>query len=460
MRRNFMAAMLVLLVGAFGLFAADEPKVEGTLVLGERTYKLSQAVAFETKSNDVEQVIILVSDRRIPVDAIKATLKKDEGSADNVSLSQPYLKLTFDKSGRPTYSQGWADNSSFSGSFDKGEIQLDGGRVRGQAALPYDPEKSKIFKKSFDLKFDLPLGLDLPQAARPKPAGPVKPVVTGSYLANKKPAKLAFVSARPREEFNGKPSLVLIFTEKDHTKDPKADFNASFGRYGSALVLSLHEDGGIFGCVVGHEGLKRPGLTALGRVRTSAFEVGDDRVEGEVTTDGEDTAFDETWQADLKFVAAYKPIAKPTTAAPAAKKEADKPAIAKAPATPATKPAAAKPAKPADAKEAASLNVHDLPLPKDATAVEFKSLVEQMTFKSDTAIKPLAEDLVKQLAAQGWKSDGGDLVTAASAILTRKRGEAELTIMVNPDGKGSKVMIFAQGLDWSEKPKEEKKEDK
>ena len=40
-------------------------------------------------------------------------------------------------------------------------------------------------------------------ATAAKPAGPVKPSVTGTFKGNGKPAKLAFVSARPGEEVAG-----------------------------------------------------------------------------------------------------------------------------------------------------------------------------------------------------------------------------------------------------------------
>jgi len=33
----------------------------------------------------------------------------------------------------------------------------------------------------------------------------------------------------------------------------------------------------------------------------------------------------------------------------------------------------------------------------------------------------------------------------------RKRGEAGLTIFVKPDGAGSQVQIFTEGLAWEEK---------
>jgi hypothetical protein len=65
-------------------------------------------------------------------------------------------------------------------------------------------------------------------------------------------------------------------------------------------------------------------------------------------------------------------------------------------------------------------------------------------------VKALVAELSKSLEGQGWKSAGGDLVTAKSSILHRKRGEAELTIFVKPDGAGSTVTMFTEGLEWEE----------
>ncbi|HTN00990.1 MAG TPA: hypothetical protein VL132_03885 [Planctomycetaceae bacterium] len=129
---------------------------------------------------------------------------------------------------------------------------------------------------------------------------------------------------------------------------------------------------------------------------------------------------------------------------------------------PPTKPAEPKPpGKPDEKPKAAAgeaINVHDLPLPKDATQVEYKKIVQQLTCRSATDHKGVAKFLTEQLAAQGWTAAGSDLVGPVSAILRRERGEAELTLFVKPDGTGSKVTVMTKGLSWEPKkpaPKEE-----
>jgi hypothetical protein len=66
-------------------------------------------------------------------------------------------------------------------------------------------------------------------------------------------------------------------------------------------------------------------------------------------------------------------------------------------------------------------------------------------------VKSVCAELSANLKAQGWTKEGSDMVTAASSILKRKRGDAELTIFVKPEGGGSEVKIFTEGLSWDEK---------
>ncbi len=66
-------------------------------------------------------------------------------------------------------------------------------------------------------------------------------------------------------------------------------------------------------------------------------------------------------------------------------------------------------------------------------------------------MKSVCTELAANLKAQGWTKDGSDLITAASSILKRKRGDAELTIFVKPADGGSQVQIFTEGLSWDEK---------
>lgn len=309
--------------------------------------------------------------------------------------------------------------------------------------------------------FVLALGFASPLVAQQQPpaakagapgttaAASTKPSVSGTFKGNGKDAKIAFVSARWGEPFNDKPGIKLILTEKDHTKDPKADFNANFGRYGSALVISLHEDGGIFGCEVSHSAMKG-GFSSIGTIKTKDFKLENGVLQGQLTTGGPAEVFGQTWETDLKFSAPL-PGSPPQAAPP--EKKTTKASSTDKDRSQGTRTAAGDSSTPA-APSLPALTVKELPIPQDATDVEYKKLVEHIGFNSPTDYKAVATELVKKLNAQGWKIDGADRVAAKpkippkSYILDCKRGDATLTIFVKPADAGSHVTIMSKGLSW------------
>jgi hypothetical protein len=164
---------------------------------------------------------------------------------------------------------------------------------------------------------------------------------------------------------------------KNHSKDKKPDFNGAFGKFGSALIISLHDDGGIFGCQVVHTAHQKQGFTSIGQIKTNNFQYADGKVQGELTTDGQDEVFGETWEVNVQFVAPLGEV--PKEFQPAAPKEAEQETIEKQATTEPTTELSEKPAaKPAKDQ----LNVKDLALTKDAADVDYKALVEQLGFKS------------------------------------------------------------------------------
>jgi len=237
-----------------------------------------------------------------------------------------------------------------------------------------------------------------------------------------------------------------VFTEKDHSKNKKPDFDAAFGKFGSALIISLHEDGDIFGCQVVHTAHQKQGFSSIGQIKTNNFQFADGQVQGELTTDGQAEVFGETWEVNLKFVAPLGEIPKEFQVADSEKsqKDATDEAATTKPATKLSEKAAAEPAKD-------QLNVKNLALTKDASDVESKALVEHLLFKSKANVKSVCAELTANLKAQGWTKEGSDLITPASSILKRKRGDAELTIFVKPENGESQVQIFTEGLSWDEK---------
>jgi hypothetical protein len=238
----------------------------------------------------------------------------------------------------------------------------------------------------------------------------------------------------------------LVFTEKDHSKDNKPDLNAAFGRFGSALIISLNNDGSIFGCQVVHSAHQKQGFSSIGSIHTNDFTFENGKVEGELTTDGQVDTFGETWEVKIKFVAPLGEIPKEFQPAGLKKTEKEeKQATTKASDKPTTNESDNEPG---GKSAVARLNVKDLALTKDATGVEYNTLVEHILFKSRSSVKKVCAELAANLKAQGWTNDGSDMVQPQSSILKRKRGEATLTIFVKPENGGSEVKMFTEGLSW------------
>jgi hypothetical protein len=449
MAKKFMNLLVAAIaVGGAMTLVAEEKAAEGTLMVQDKNYPLKHALAYETTMSEDERIVVVLSGQAVSAEKLKEA-RAEEKDGHDASFNRPYLKLVFTKAGElNSFSAGAGISFMSKGSSGvTAELKSENGRVIGKASQPN--ETTGNFHSGFDVRFDTKLFTasdSLPATKKPGPAANVKPTVTGLFKGNGKEAKLAYVSAHWIEPFGDKPSMVLVFTEKDHSKDKKPDFNAAFSKFGSALIISLHEDGGIFGCQVVHEAHQKKGFSSIGTIKTDNFQFADGKVEGELTTDGQAEVFGETWEVNLKFVAPLGEIPKEFQV-PEKKTEETKTEkkTSKDAATddeddekPATKPAGDQ------------LKVKDLAMTKDASDVEYKAVVEHVLFKSKANTKAVCAELTANLAAQGWTKDGSDLVTPASSILKRKRGAASLTIFVKPDGGGSQVQVFTEGLAWDQ----------
>ena len=267
-----------------------------------------------------------------------------------------------------------------------------------------------------------------------KPDAPVKPTVTGKFVGNGKNAAIKFVLVEEEEAFSGKEAVKVIVTEKDPATSKKPSFDAAFGKLGSALILSVHHDGGIFGCEVAHSAHKKQGFTSLGRIKMAEFKIEGGNVTGHVTTGEELDTFGEKWEVDMTFAA---PMPAKARKAPAV---APKPTVAEAD----------EPVK-KERKVAAGplIPARKLPLPKNATDVEFKQIVNQIQFSSARSVEAVTKEFSANLKQQGWKDGAGSLNGKQNAILKRVQGDAKLTIMIQPAAAGCTVKIFTEGLDWS-----------
>jgi len=439
-----LSALIAL--GAVTLFAQGQKSAEGKLTLSKKNYELKNAIAYETATAGEEEVAVVMTAGPISNEKLKKSLAAEK-AGESGEFPSPYLKLSFKKTGELKYWNATGGGTTIGGSSDgTGELKIQDGHAVGKANAAVEP--GALIPKGFDVQFNVALlksGEELPASTTIKygPAANVKPSVSGTFKGNGKAADLTHVSARWVEPFSGKTGILLLFTEKEHSSAKKPDVDAMFGKFGNALIISLHEDGDIYSCQVVHNAMKNKGFSSSGSIETTGFNYDAGKVEGELTTNGSVDTFGENWEVKLKFIAPLGEIAKEyrvtdsTETTPASVKR--------------EKSESAEPEEKMETKPAApGLKAKDLALTKDATDVEYKALVEQMSFKSKLPVKNACADLSANLKAQGWSKEESDLITPASSILKRGRGEAKLTIFVKPDAGGSRISMMTEGLAWDD----------
>ena len=426
------------------LVAAEATTNSATMTVNGQRVQFRHFVAWKGDSYGEARICILATGSKLPADRMKQVCEKDPEDNNDVEVSQPYLKAVFTEAGEIRCVVGRTQMASFlsRGETMVGKMTLMDGRLRGNVSF----DNKDGFDKAGTMNFDVPLNAAPNEAeSASEPIGPpVKPSVSGDFVGNDKKAKLAFVSAHHHEEFNDKPAITLVFTEKDHAQDANPSFKAAFGEYGSALVLSVHEDGGIFGCEVAHSAHKKSPFSSLGKIHMVEFEIDRGNVKGHVSTEEMVDTFDEKWQVDLKFAAPLPQQASGKRNGKASQRAEE---------------LADEESEEDDEPSVPPIAARDLPFPKDSTDIRYKALVQQITFKSLAKVQTVANDFSNRLKSQGWTSDGADLSTPKSAILKRQRGKASLTIMIKPATKGSQATVFTEGLDWSSKAEREDSDD-
>ncbi|HEV8581248.1 MAG TPA: hypothetical protein VGX68_19455 [Thermoanaerobaculia bacterium] len=127
--------------------------------------------------------------------------------------------------------------------------------------------------------------------------------VTGKYIGNGKPAKLAYVVVLPHEPWQGEKAYTIILAEKNPAGVEKPDFDAMFGKLGDALVLSVTGKGDIFSTQVCHQALKRSGFSTSGTVYVDNFKLEGKQLSGRFYTKEKESFFDDSWEADLNVKA-------------------------------------------------------------------------------------------------------------------------------------------------------------
>jgi len=95
---------------------------------------------------------------------------------------------------------------------------------------------------------------------------------------------------------------MMVFTEKDHSKDKRPDMSALFGKYGSAIIVTIFPDNGkIVGCDVAHESHKKKPFSSLGTIELTEFKNEGGQLSGKIATASPMETFGQKWEVDLKF---------------------------------------------------------------------------------------------------------------------------------------------------------------
>jgi hypothetical protein len=128
--------------------------------------------------------------------------------------------------------------------------------------------------------------------------------VTGKYIGNGKPAKLAHAVVIPHEPWQGEKAYTIILSEKNPAGVDKPDFDAMFGKLGDALVVSVTGKGDIFSTQVCHQALKRSGFSTSGSFFVDNFKIEGKQLSGRFFTKKKEDFFDDSWEADLTVKAA------------------------------------------------------------------------------------------------------------------------------------------------------------
>jgi hypothetical protein len=283
--------------------------IEGSFTVEGVERPFAHVAAFYVKGETGRDVLVVASDQVLQIAELKKFVAADPAAVKRPPDSQPYVAVRYNESGKPLKFDGWADTSSFfgTGDFFTGSAKFADGRIVCAAKYEDRSAKSPI---RFEFSIDAPIGLDT--VAVVKPVGPVVAKLTGTFTVEGKPVKFGFVSAWPDMFFKER-TVRLIFSELDHTAYSDADWKVDAGKYGAMLVVHQFENSSNLSYRLVHASRENDGSSGAGGIRTTAFNVFDDRVEGRVFTKGEQDFYGTKWSCDLQITAAFSRPAQPAT---------------------------------------------------------------------------------------------------------------------------------------------------
>ena len=192
-----LSSVASIAIGVFALAAAGElaaqngvPKTEakGSLTLGDKTYKLTQGLAYEVTRFKKKQTVVVLSEKVLDTTKLKQSLAK-KGNDESFFPFEAHVKLIFDDKGALVQSGIYADGANIiSGGDDNLKITaaIKDGVAKGKAGMV---KPDTFFKKTFtfDVEFDVAVlqataVVPVPQPpvlTKPKPAAgdPVPPAL-------------------------------------------------------------------------------------------------------------------------------------------------------------------------------------------------------------------------------------------------------------------------------------------
>lgn len=115
-------------------------------------------------------------------------------------------------------------------------------------------------------------------------AGAGQSEVKGTFNGDGKPGNLAFVSAYKGGPHADKGTIVLVFTEKDHSKEASPEMKAATGNFGSALIVTVNAAGEIVTYDVAHEAHTKKPFTSSGTLKLTDFKNEGGNVQGKLST--------------------------------------------------------------------------------------------------------------------------------------------------------------------------------
>lgn len=90
----------------------------------------------------------------------------------------------------------------------------------------------------------------------------------------------------------------------------------------------------------------------------------------------------------------------------------------------------------------------DLPLPKNATEIEYDDFFESIELKSSSDVKEIAESLARELEERKWTKDETPFDTANFVRMKFAQGKSTLEIDIRAEDSGSEVKIRTKGMQW------------